>query len=100
MTRSKITLTEKKEVQNKDKEKVMIEKVISNDYGISETFNTFFANKVPNLKIIPSGNFVTIQYETGNLVLNKINKFKNHPSIMATSKINLNKTFSCDILKT
>ena len=73
MTRSKITLTEKKEIQNKDKEKVMIEKVISNDYGISETFNKFFANKVPNLKIIPCGNFVTIQYETGNLVLNKIN---------------------------
>ena len=29
----------------------MAEEVISNDYGISETFNKFFANIVPNLKI-------------------------------------------------
>ena len=36
----------------------MAEEVISNDYGISETFNKFFANIVPNLKITPRGNFV------------------------------------------
>ena len=31
-TCSKITLIEKKEVQKKDKEKIMIEDIISNDY--------------------------------------------------------------------
>ena len=35
----------------------MAEEVISNDYGISETFNKFFANIVPNLNITPRGNF-------------------------------------------
>ena len=34
----------------------MIEQVISNDYDISETFIYFFANVVPNLKIISNEN--------------------------------------------
>ena len=74
----------------------MAEEVISNDYGISETFNKFFANIVPNLKITPRGNFEsTIQYETENTVQKTINKFKDHPRIkMILSKINPNKRFS------
>ena len=32
----------------------MVEEIIYNDYGIYETFNKFFANIVPYLKIIPS----------------------------------------------
>ena len=59
MTRSKITLNEKKERQKKDKEKIMIEEVISNDYDIFETLDKFIANIVPNLKIILSENFET-----------------------------------------
>ena len=59
MTRSKITLNEKKERQKKDKEKIMIEEVISNDYDIVETLDKFIANIVPNLKIILSENFET-----------------------------------------
>ena len=52
----------------------MIEGVISNDQDISETFNKFFANIAPNLKIIPSENFkITIKYETENPVQNAIN---------------------------
>ena len=51
MTRSKIPLTEKKKIKNKDKEKVMMEGVISNYSNIKPVF---FANIVPNLKIIPS----------------------------------------------
>ena len=74
----------------------MIEKVVSNDYDLSKTFNKFFANIVPNLKIISCENFVTtIQYETGNPVHNTIKKFKNYPCIkMITSKINPTETFS------
>ena len=52
----------------------MIEEVISNDYDISETFNKFFANIVPNLKIILSENFgTTIQHETENPIQDAIN---------------------------
>ena len=59
----------------------MIQKVISNDYDIFETFNKLFANIVPNLKIIPSENFETsIQHETENPVKNATHKFKNHPN--------------------
>ena len=73
----------------------MVEKVISNDYDISETFNKLFANIVPNLKIIPSQNFETsIQYETENLVKNTTHKFKNLPSIkMIISKLSPNRIF-------
>ena len=85
----------KKEVHKKDKEKGMVEKVIFNDYDISETFNKFFANIVPNMKTIPSENFkTTFEYKTENPVQSRINKFKNHPSTkMTISKINPNKRF-------
>lgn len=55
-----------------------------------KTFNKFFVNVVPNLKILPFENFeTTIQYGTENPVQNAINKFKNHFSItIIISKIN------------
>ena len=47
----------------------MIKEDISNYYDISETFNKFTVNIVPNLKIIFSENFkTTIQYERANPV--------------------------------
>ena len=83
-------MIEKKEVQKKDKEKVVNEEVISNNYDISEPFNKFMANIVPNLKIIPSENFgTTTEYGTENPAQKAINKVKNHPSIkMTISKVN------------
>ena len=88
-TSSKITLIEKKEVQKKDKEKAMIEEVISNDCDISETFNKFLKKHIPNFKIIPNEKFDTgIVYETENPVENAINNFKSYPDIkMIISKI-------------
>ena len=81
----------KKEVHKKDKEKGMVEKVIFNDYDISETFNKFFANIVPNMKTIPRNRKSS---ETENPVQSRINKFKNHPSTkMTISKVNPNKRF-------
>ena len=62
----------------------MIEKVIFNDYDISDIslWYNFFANMFPNFKIIASGNSqTTIEYNTENSIQNAINKFKNHPSI-------------------
>ena len=41
-TRWKITLIKKRWSAKKDKEKVMIEEVISDDYGILKTFNKYF----------------------------------------------------------
>ena len=89
-TRSKINLIEKMMYKRK-KEKVMIKEVILHDYDIFETFDKFFANIVPKLKMIPSENFeTTTDYETE--VQNAINK--NHPSIkMITSYANSNKRF-------
>ena len=58
-----------------------VEKVISNDRRIAETFNDFFVNIVPSLKISPWENYETDIENDNEPMLNYINKFKNHPSI-------------------
>ena len=68
----------KKGRQKKDREKVMIEKVISNDYDISDInlWFMFFANMFPNFKIMASANCeTTIEHKTENPIQNAINKF-------------------------
>ena len=62
------------------------EKVISEDMEIVETFNEFFVNIVPSLKISPKENYETDVGNDNELILNYIN-LKNHPSI----KVNLGK---------
>ena len=46
-------------MQKKDQQKEIIENVISNDCDISETFNKFFVNIAPNLKVASNKNFET-----------------------------------------
>ena len=58
-----------------------VEKVISEDMEIAETFNEFFVNIVPSLKISPNENYDTDVGNDNEPILNYINKFKNHPSI-------------------
>ena len=58
-----------------------VEKVISEDMEIDETFNEFFANIVPSLKISPKESYETDVGNDNEPILNYINKFKNHPSI-------------------
>ena len=58
-----------------------VEKVISEDMEIAETFNEFFVNIVPSLKILPKENYETDVGNDNEPILNYINKFKNHPSI-------------------
>ena len=58
-----------------------VEKVISEDMEIAETFNDFFVNIVPSLKISPKENYETDVGNDNEPILNYINKFKNHPSI-------------------
>ena len=56
-------------------------KVISEGMEIAETFNKFFVNIVPSLKISPKENYETDVGNDNKSILNYINKFKNHPSI-------------------
>ena len=58
-----------------------VEKVISEDMEIAETFNEFFVNIVPSLKISPKENYETDVRNDDEPILNYINKFKNHLSI-------------------
>ena len=58
-----------------------VEKAISEDMEIAETFNEFFVNIVPSLKISPKENYETDVGNDNEPILNYINKFKNHPSI-------------------
>ena len=48
---------------------------------IAETFNDFFMNVVPSLKISPKENSKTNVGNDKEPILSYINKFKNHPSI-------------------
>ena len=58
-----------------------VEKVISEDMEIAETFNKFFVNIVSCLKISLKENYETDVGNDNQPILNYINKFKNHPSI-------------------
>ena len=58
-----------------------VDKVISEDIGIAETFNEFFVNIVPGLKISPKENYETNVRNDIEPILNYINRFKNHLSI-------------------
>ena len=58
-----------------------VDKVISEDMGIAETFNEFFVNIVPSLKLSPKENYETDIRSDIEPILNYINKFENHPSI-------------------
>ena len=79
-TKSKITLNEKNVVSEVGQEQIVSKKVISEDQAVSEVFNKFLINIVPNLKIPSNHN-----YDTDFLVTNDqvaLNKFRNHPSII------------------
>ena len=54
---------------------------MSGQMEIAETFNEFFENIVPSLKISPKENYETDAGNDNESILNYINKFKNHPSI-------------------
>ena len=81
-TKSKITLIEKKVVSGVGQEQIVSEKVISEDQAVAEVFNKFFINIVPNLKIPTNHNYDTDFLVTNDQVVNALNKFRNHPSII------------------
>ena len=93
-TKSKITLIEKKVLKQNGKVNE-VEEIITDDKAISEIFNEFYVNIVPNLKISMENNFDTEFVKTENPVLNAVNKYKNHPSvIMIKEKIKPIEKFS------
>ena len=88
---SKITLIEKKYITQEGEDDLEIENVISDDMEVSEVFNDFFVNIVPNLKITEPNvdrNFI----ETNDQTSDAISKFRNHPSI---AKIKSKNSDSC-----
>ena len=91
-TKSKITLIEKRCKENSTEH---FEEVISDEKKVAETFNNFFVNIVPNLKIPTNHNHNTDFQKTDDPVLNAISKYKHHSSIvMIKSKIDPEKRFS------
>ena len=71
------------------------EEIISKDKAITEVFNKFFINIVPNLKIPMENDFETNFLKTKDPVLNEIIKYENHPSvIMIKEKNKLSEKFS------
>ena len=55
-----------------------VEKVMSEDKEVAETFKEFFVNTVASLKISPKENYETDVRNDNKLILNYINKFKSH----------------------
>ena len=78
---TKILLLKKENDLNDPEISSEVEKVVSDDMEITETFKEFFANIVPSLKISPKENYETDVGNDNEPILNYINKFKNHPSI-------------------
>ena len=80
----KVLLVEKRNALSDTKISSEVKKVISDDREIAETFNKFFVNIVPSLKISTKENYETNVGNYKESVLNYINKFNNRPSIKVT----------------
>ena len=81
-TKSKITLIEKNIVSQEGQEKIVSEKIITEDQAVAEVFNKFFINIVPNLKISTDHGYDNDLITTDDQVTNAVNKFRNHSSII------------------
>ena len=81
-TKSKITLIENRIVSQDDGNEVISEEVVSDDKAVAEIFNEFFINIVPNLKISAQDDFNINFIKSADPILNSVNKFQNHPSII------------------
>ena len=78
---TKITLVEKEDALSNPEISLKVEKVILDDKGIAETFHDFYVNIVPSLKVSSKENYEADVGNNNELILNYINKFKNHPTI-------------------
>ena len=78
---TKISLMEKGNALSDPEISAEVEKVILDDREIAKTFNNFFGNIVPSLKISSKENYEIDVGNDNEPILNYINKFKNHSSI-------------------
>ena len=86
-TKSKITLIEKNIVSQEGQEKIVSEKIITEDQAVAEVFNKFFINIVPNLKIFTDHGYDNDFIATDDQITNVVNKFRTHSStIMIKNK--------------
>ena len=87
-TKSKITLIEDNIIHQETGDDLISEEIISDDKTVSEIFNNYFINIVPNLNIPTffdvDSNFV----ETIDPISNSIEKLSNHPSIIRIKEKN------------
>lgn len=70
--------------------------IINDDHEVSEVMNEFFANIVPNLNIAQYEPVDSFSSNITDPVLKAVEKYKNHPSIVAikTRRENINFSFS------
>ena len=71
--------------------------MISADQVVAEVFNKFFINVVPNLKVPINHNYHIDFLVTNEQVVNALNKFRNHRSIIMIK--NKRKTDQCFFLQ-
>ena len=71
---TKITLVEKGNALSDPEMSSEVEKVISDDRRIAETFNDFLVHIVPFLNVSPKENYETSEGKDNDPILNYINK--------------------------
>ena len=71
---TKITLVEKENALSDPEMSSEVEKVISDDRRIAETFNDFLVHIVPFLNVSPKENYETNEGKDNDPILNYINK--------------------------
>ena len=70
------------------------ESIVGEPYKIAETFNDFFANAVSSLNIPRyTDSSITLDH-IDDEILRIVEKYKNHPSVVAIKNKNFNSQFS------
>ena len=80
--------------KSKDSSTKPFEGIVSDEENVAEIFNNFFVNMVNDLKISTDHNCNMNFQKIDNPVLNTMNKYKCHPSIIIKSKIQPESIFS------
>ena len=94
--KSKITLIEKDIIAEENGEDKVMEEVITDDIKVSEVFNDYFLNIVPNLNITTEINIdkdLSLP-RSNDQMLNSIKELQNHDSIVMIKTKNKNSVFS------
>ena len=80
--KSKMTLTKKNIVSQEGQEKIVSEKIVTEDQAVAEVYNKFFINIAPSMKISTDHGYDNDFIATDDQVASTVNKFRNHSSII------------------